>query len=63
MLILSIGDLNGVGDVNVLYGSFSGLQTSSPADQFWQQNSPDVQDMTDGGDRFGSFAVTPALLT
>jgi hypothetical protein len=43
---LAVGDLNGdagpaqnAGGVNVLYGGPSGLQTSSPADQYWTANS------------------------
>jgi hypothetical protein len=46
--------VNGPGAVNVLYGSSSGLQTSSPSDQFWHQNIPGVEDSVESGDGFGS---------
>ena len=49
-----IGNVGSAGAVNVLYGSSSGLRTSSPADQFWNQNSPGVEDTAEGGDQFGS---------
>jgi hypothetical protein len=54
-----VGTLAGAGAVNVLYGSSSGLQTSSPADQFWHQNSPGVEDTAEAdkdafNDRFGA---------
>ena len=45
---------NEPGAVNVLYGSSSGLQTSSPADQFWHQDKSGVQDNVESGDGFGS---------
>jgi hypothetical protein len=48
-----IGSLVNAGAVHVLYGSNSGLQTSSPADQFWTQDSPGVEDTAEEGDRFG----------
>jgi hypothetical protein len=41
------------GAVNVLYGSAGGLQATSPDDQFWNQNSPDVRDKAEGGEEFG----------
>ncbi len=51
-------DFNGLGAgaVNVLYGSSTGLQAtggSSPADQFWTQDSPDVEDQSEPQDWFG----------
>ena len=51
-------DFNGLGAgaVNVLYGSSTGLQAtggSSPADQFWTQDSPDVEDESEPQDWFG----------
>lgn len=49
-----IGAAIDAGAVNVLYGSSSGLQTSSPADQFWHQNSPGVEDTAEVGDEMGS---------
>lgn len=47
------GNLYSSGAVNVLYGGPSGLQTSSPADQFWHQNSPGVEDAAENEDNFG----------
>lgn len=48
-----IGTIINAGAVHVLYGSNSGLQTSAPADQFWTQDSPGVEDTAEGGDQFG----------
>jgi hypothetical protein len=50
----NIGTESDGGAVNVLYGSSSGLQTSSPSDQFWHQNSPGIQDSPEDGDIFGA---------
>jgi FG-GAP repeat len=48
------GENNGAGGVNVLYGSSSGLSATSPrADQFWTQNTADVNDASETGDSFG----------
>ncbi|MEP9411076.1 MAG: FG-GAP repeat protein [Candidatus Brocadia sp.] len=41
------------GAVNVLYGSSRGLQATSPDDQFWHQNSPDVRNVSEAEDCFG----------
>jgi hypothetical protein len=41
------------GAVNLLYGSLTGLQTILPPDQFWTQDSPDVQDQAETSDQFG----------
>jgi hypothetical protein len=49
-------DVDGVsnaGAVNVLYGSSLGLQATAPEDQFWTQNSPDVEDQAEEQDEFG----------
>lgn len=49
---------NGAGAVHVLYGSQTGLQVATPADQFWHQNSPGVKDESMNFDLFGkSLAV------
>jgi hypothetical protein len=48
----AIGSVNYAGAVNVLYGSESGL--SATGNQFWHQNSPDIQDTADGADHFGA---------
>jgi hypothetical protein len=45
--------LRNAGAVNVLYGSAAGLQATSPAAQFWNQDSPDVQGDVQAEDRFG----------
>jgi hypothetical protein len=50
-----IGSIDAGGGVNVLYGSAKGLQSSSPADQFWSQNSPGVQNSVEEGDHFGGY--------
>jgi hypothetical protein len=50
----SIGTTEEAGAVHVLYGSSSGLQTSSPADQFWHQGKPGVDDVEEQDDGFGS---------
>lgn len=49
----TLGSLSTAGATHVLYGSASGLQTSSPADQFWTQDSPGVSDAAEAGDAFG----------
>jgi disulfide bond formation protein DsbB len=47
----SIGSITDAGVVNVLYGSTAGL--TATGDQLWHQNSPDVEDVSEVGDRFG----------
>ena len=49
------------GAITVLYGSSMGLQTTSPADQFWHQNSPSVQDDAESSDYFGSIMTSGDL--
>jgi hypothetical protein len=49
----SIGSIYGAGAVNLLYGSSGGLQTNSPVDQFWHQNSPNIDNSAEGSDAFG----------
>jgi FG-GAP repeat protein len=48
-----VGDIAHAGSVNVLYGTAAGLQADSPDDQFWTQDSTDVQDQSEPGDVFG----------
>jgi hypothetical protein len=51
-------DLGGIleaGAMSVLYGSSGGLQVSSPPDQLWHQDSPDVEDQAEEGDFFGFY--------
>ena len=48
------GTIDFAGAVNVLYGSSNGLSATSPrSDQFWTQNSADVNDLVELGDTFG----------
>lgn len=53
-----------VGGVYVLYGSSSGLATvaasdgSGRTDQFWSQNTKDIEDISESFDRFGSALTT-----
>jgi hypothetical protein len=56
----AVNDLRSAqGAVNILYGALSGLQTSSPGDQFWHQDSPDVEDAPEGdSETFGSSLAT-----
>ncbi|HTH23048.1 MAG TPA: FG-GAP repeat protein [Nitrososphaeraceae archaeon] len=54
-----IGSMKDAGAVQVLYGSSSGLSATSPiADQFWTQDSTNVNDVAEQGDAFGSFLST-----
>jgi hypothetical protein len=49
-----LGSIDDAGGVEVIYGSSSGLSATSPrADQFWTQDSTDVNDVAESGDRFG----------
>ena len=54
-----LSSLSNTGAAHVLYGEAgNGLQASSPADQFWNQdstdvNSQEVEDDVEGDDRFG----------
>jgi hypothetical protein len=55
----NVGSMNNVGAVQVLYGSSSGLSATSPiADQFWTQDSTNVDDVAEAGDLFGRFLST-----
>ena len=47
-----VGNLEGAGAVNVLYGGASGL--SADGDQLWHQNSPGVLEAAETSDFFGS---------
>jgi len=42
------------GGVNVIYGSSTGLSTTTVPDQFWSQDSANVEDVSEQGDNFGS---------
>jgi hypothetical protein len=53
-LAIGVPNENGAGAVSVLYGSSSGLSATSPrADQFWTQDSPDVDGASETSDSFG----------
>jgi FG-GAP repeat len=48
------GTITDAGAVNVIYGSSSGLSaTTLRPDQFWTQNTADVDDAAEAGDFFG----------
>ena len=47
------------GAVNVIYGSGAGL--TSTGNQFWSQNSTDIKDAAEAGDRFGAALATGDL--
>ena len=54
-----LDSISDVGAVEVIYGSSNGLSANSPrADQFWTQDSADVDDGKETGDRFGSFLTS-----
>jgi predicted metal-binding protein len=52
-----LGTVTDAGAVNVIYGSACGLQPDptcgNPDDQFWNQDSPGVQDQAEAGDELG----------
>lgn len=57
-----IGNASNAGAVYVLYGSSgSGLQTVSPADQMWTQNTSGIDDFAETEDRFGFALVVGRL--
>jgi hypothetical protein len=49
-----VGNLSNAGNVQVIYGSTSGLSSTVKADQFWSQNTPNVEDVAETNDHFGS---------
>lgn len=51
----SVAGFVSAGGVEVIYGSSNGLSTTSPkSDQFWTQNSGDIEDGPEQNDVFGS---------
>jgi hypothetical protein len=42
------------GFANVLYGTASGIQATSPNDEKWSQNKTNVEDTSEAGDMFGA---------
>ena len=53
-----VGSLEDAGAVNVIYGSASGLSSTVKADQFLSQNTPNVEDVAEANDQFGSALST-----
>ena len=54
----TLGSISGAGAVEVIYGSSSGLSaTSAHADQFWTQDSTNIDNQAETGDMFGRSLV------
>ena len=54
----TLGSISGAGAVEVIYGSSSGLSaTSAHADQFWTQDSANIDNQAETGDMFGRSLV------
>jgi hypothetical protein len=53
-----VGTVADAGSIEVLYGSVSGLQATSPDDQSWNQESPGVKGSSETDDHFGTSLVT-----
>ncbi len=53
-----VGSIVDAGAVNVIYGSASGLSTTVRTDQFWNQNTANVEDVSEISDHFGSALST-----
>jgi hypothetical protein len=51
-----VGGIFDTGAVSVIYGSSVGLRATSPADQFWHQGRPGIEDTEEDGDGFGSLS-------
>ena len=43
----------GDGGVNVIYGSLAALSATTTPDQFWGQDTPNVEDAAEASDYFG----------
>jgi len=57
-----VGSITDAGGVEVIYGSSSGLSaTAVLADQFWTQNTANVEDVSEQGDNFGSSLAVADL--
>jgi hypothetical protein len=52
-----IGSVLDAGAVNVIYGSPTGLSATFVADQFWSQNTANVEDAAEETDAFGISLV------
>ena len=55
-----VGSLEDAGTVNVIYGSASGLSSTVKANQVGARNTPNVDDVAEAKDHFGS---APQLVT
>src|SRR5688500_7038780 len=53
-----LGGLADAGAVNVIYGTAAGLSATATVDQFWNQNSADIDDAAEAGDAFGESLAT-----
>ena len=53
-----VDSIGGAGSVNILYGGSSGLSATGIPDQFWHQNSANVEDTIEFGDHFGASLTT-----
>ena len=59
-----VGNITQAGAVNVIYGSSDGLSSvrlapgNGRADQIWTQNSPNIEDLAEEADFFGSALAT-----
>jgi hypothetical protein len=49
-----VNDVSNPGAVAILHGGAGGLQATTPADQFWHQDSDSVRDVAEQGDLLGS---------
>jgi hypothetical protein len=54
-----VGNVGGAGAVSILYGSLSGI--SSAGNQLWSQDNPDILDVPEGDDHFGSALAAADL--
>ena len=50
----NVGSIVDAGATSVLYGTTGGLQADSPDDDFWNQNSPNVDGKAEKSDFFGT---------
>ena len=55
-----IAGLDGAGAVNVIYGSAGGLSATATPDQFWSQDSANVNDACEFDDEFGAAVAAVA---
>jgi hypothetical protein len=53
-----VNSVGGAGSVNVLYGGSTGLSPTEGPDQFWHQDSANVEDSVEFGDHFGTRLTT-----